>query len=226
MFVWETLVGWWLYEGFFFSRFHRYGIEGWEWVEETRLVDKGRRHSKACIVDHILHGGGTEVLVRCGEKLWRNFDYLTIKIWWCPRHCVCGWDFSIKDPVAEEVVVCAHTEDLFGGRNSYQGVAVFTGTLVDNATGGKISKGDRCGEVQWLESGGSEQFMLLTKCFVGTPISVPELPTMKNYPPKFSATLVFKTMTARRSPLQFRTVGGQDNHVHGALLIGSGVVRE
>jgi hypothetical protein len=34
-------------------------------------------------------------------------------------HCVCGGDFSIKDPVAEEVVVCAHTEDLFGGRNIY-----------------------------------------------------------------------------------------------------------
>jgi hypothetical protein len=60
---------------------------------------------------------------------------------------VCGGDFSIKDSVVEEVVVCAHTEDLFGGRNSYQGAAVFTGTLVDNATRGKINKGDRCGEV-------------------------------------------------------------------------------
>jgi hypothetical protein len=68
-----------------------------------------------------------------------------------------GGDFSIKDPVAEEVVVCAHTEDLFGGRNSYQGAAVFTETLVDNATEGKINKGDRCGEVQWLESGGSKK---------------------------------------------------------------------
>jgi hypothetical protein len=46
---------------------------------------------------------------------------------------------------------------LFGGRNSYQGAAVFTGTLVDNAIKGKISKGDRCGEVQWLESRGSEK---------------------------------------------------------------------
>jgi hypothetical protein len=92
-----------------------------------------------------------------GEKLWRNFNYLTIRIWWCPRHCVCGRDFSIKDPVAEEVVVCAYTEDLFEGRNSYQGAAVFTGTLVDNAIRGKISKGDRCREVQWLESGGSEK---------------------------------------------------------------------
>jgi hypothetical protein len=33
-------------------------------------------------------------------------------------------------------------------------------------------------------------------------------------------------MTARRSPLYFRTVGGQENHVQGALLIESGVVRE
>jgi hypothetical protein len=65
--------------------------------------------------------------------------------------------FSSKDPVVEEVVVCAHIEDLFGGRNSYQGAALFTGTLVDNATGGKISKGDRCGEVQWLESRRSEK---------------------------------------------------------------------
>jgi hypothetical protein len=45
----------------------------------------------------------------------------------------------------------------FGRRNSYEGAAVFTGTLVDNAIGGKISKGDRCGEVQWLESRGSEK---------------------------------------------------------------------
>jgi hypothetical protein len=109
-------------------------------VEGTRLVDKGRRHSKACVVDHVLHDGGREVLVHCGEKLWRNFDYLTI-----------------KDPVAEEVVVCGHNEDLFGRRNSYQGVAIFTGVLVDNAIGGKISKGDRCREVQWLESEGSEK---------------------------------------------------------------------
>jgi hypothetical protein len=49
---------------------------------------------------------------------------------------------------------------------------------------------------------------------------------MKILPPKFPATLVLKTMRARRSPLYFRTVGGQVNHVHGALLIGSGVVRE
>jgi hypothetical protein len=33
-------------------------------------------------------------------------------------------------------------------------------------------------------------------------------------------------MTARRSPLYFRTIGGQENHVQGALLIESGVVRE
>jgi hypothetical protein len=49
-------------------------------VEGTGLVDKGRRHSKACVVDHVLHGGGREVLVYCEEKLWRNFDYLTIRI--------------------------------------------------------------------------------------------------------------------------------------------------
>jgi hypothetical protein len=42
----------------------------------------------------------------------------------------------------------------------------------------------------------------------------------------FPATLVLKTMTAHKSPLYFRTVGGQENHVQGALLIGSGVVRE
>jgi hypothetical protein len=46
---------------------------------------------------------------------------------------------------------------LFGGRNSYKGATVFTGTVVDNATGGKISKEDRYGEVQWLESRGSEK---------------------------------------------------------------------
>jgi hypothetical protein len=33
-------------------------------------------------------------------------------------------------------------------------------------------------------------------------------------------------MMARRSPLYFRTIGGQENHVQGALLIESGVVRE
>jgi hypothetical protein len=49
-------------------------------MEVTRLVDKDQRHSKAYVVDHILHGGGREVLVCCGEKLWRNFDYLTIMI--------------------------------------------------------------------------------------------------------------------------------------------------
>jgi hypothetical protein len=48
----------------------------------------------------------------------------------------------------------------------------------------------------------------------------------KFYPPKFPATLVLKTMTARRSPLYFWTVGGQENHVQSALLIESGVVRE
>jgi hypothetical protein len=68
--------------------------------------------------------------------------------------------------------------------------------------------------------------MHLTKCIVGVPISVPELATVKNLPPKFPATFVFKTTTAHRSPMHFRTVGGQDSHVHGALLIGSGVVRE
>ena len=140
-----------------FLHFRRYGIEGWEWVEGTWLVDKGRCHSKACVVDHILYGGRKELLVLCGEKLWRNFDYLTIRIWWCPHHYVCGEDFSIKDPVVEEVVVCAHIKDLFGGRNSYQGVMVFTGTLVDNATRSKISKGNRCEEVHWLESRRSEK---------------------------------------------------------------------
>jgi hypothetical protein len=49
--------------------------------------------------------------------------------------------------------------------------------------------------------------MHLTKCIVGMPI-------------------VLKTMTARRLPLYFRTVGGQENHVEGALFIESGVVRE
>ena len=44
-------------------------------------MDTGQRHSEACIVDHILHGGGKEVLVHCGEELWRNFDYLTIRIY-------------------------------------------------------------------------------------------------------------------------------------------------
>jgi hypothetical protein len=68
--------------------------------------------------------------------------------------------------------------------------------------------------------------MHLTKCIVGVPISVSELATMKILPPKFPATLVLKTMTAHRLPLYFRTVGGQENHVQGALLIGSGVVRE
>jgi hypothetical protein len=51
-------------------------------------------------------------------------------------------------------------------------------------------------------------------------------PLWKIYPPKFLATFVFKTTTARRSPMHFRTVGGQDSHVHGALFIGSGIVRE
>jgi hypothetical protein len=68
--------------------------------------------------------------------------------------------------------------------------------------------------------------MHLTKYIVGGPISVPELASMKNYPPKFPATFVFKTTMARKSLMHFRTVGGQDSHVHGALLIGSGVVRE
>jgi hypothetical protein len=54
----------------------------------------------------------------------------------------------------------------------------------------------------------------------------PNWPLWKFYPPKFPATLVLKTMTARRSPLYFRTIGGQENHVQGALLIESGVVRE
>jgi hypothetical protein len=68
--------------------------------------------------------------------------------------------------------------------------------------------------------------MHLTKCIVGAPISISELATMKILPPKFPATFVLKTMTARRSPLYFRTVGGQENHVHGALFIKSSVVRE
>jgi hypothetical protein len=54
----------------------------------------------------------------------------------------------------------------------------------------------------------------------------PNWPLWKFYPPKFPATLVLRTMTAHRSPLYFRTVGGQENHVQGALLIESGVVRE
>jgi hypothetical protein len=51
-------------------------------------------------------------------------------------------------------------------------------------------------------------------------------PLWKFYPLKFPATLVLKTMMARRSPFYFRTVGGQKNHVQGVLLIGSGVVWE
>jgi hypothetical protein len=39
------------------------------------------------------------------------------------------------------------------------------------------------------------------------------LATMKILPPKFPAILVLKTKTARRLPLYFRTVGGQENHV-------------
>jgi hypothetical protein len=35
----------------------------------------------------------------------------------------------------------------------------------------------------------------------------------ENFTPKFPAILVLKTMTARKSPLYFRTVGGQENHV-------------
>ena len=49
-------------------------------MEGTLLVDIGRHHSKTSVVDHILHSGGREALVRYGKKLWRNFDYLTIKI--------------------------------------------------------------------------------------------------------------------------------------------------
>jgi hypothetical protein len=52
---------------------------GNEWKEHGWWI-KVNRHSKACVVDHVLYGGGREVLVCCGEKLWRNFDYLTIKI--------------------------------------------------------------------------------------------------------------------------------------------------
>ena len=55
-------------------------------------------------------------------------------------------EFYIKDPVAEEVVVCAHTKDFFGGRHSSQRLVIFIGFLVDNATGGKISKRDHCTE--------------------------------------------------------------------------------
>ena len=58
---------------------------------------------------------------------------------------------------AEEVVVCAHTKDFFGGKHSSQRHAIFTGFLVDNATRGKISEGDRCTKVQCLESEGSEE---------------------------------------------------------------------
>jgi hypothetical protein len=54
----------------------------------------------------------------------------------------------------------------------------------------------------------------------------PNWPLWKFYPPKFPATLALKTMTARRSPLYFRTVGGQENHVQSALLIESSVVWE
>jgi hypothetical protein len=68
--------------------------------------------------------------------------------------------------------------------------------------------------------------MHLTKCIVGAPISISELASMKILPPKFPAILVLKTMTARRSPLYFRTVGGQENHVQGALFIESDVVQE
>ena len=50
-------------------------------MEGTQLVDLGRCHSEAYVVDHILHGGGRKALVRFGEELWRNFDYLTIKIY-------------------------------------------------------------------------------------------------------------------------------------------------
>jgi hypothetical protein len=49
----------------------------------------------------------------------------------------------------------------------------------------------------------------------------------ENFTPlNFQPIFFFKTMTARRSPLYFRTVGGQENHVQGALLIESSVVRE
>ena len=34
---------------------------------------------------------------------------------------------------------------------------IFTGFLVNNAIEGKVNKGDRCTEVQCLESGGSEE---------------------------------------------------------------------
>ena len=70
---------------------------------------------------------------------------------------MCGGEFSIIDPVAEEVVVCAHTADFFGGWNSSQRRAIFTGFVVDNARGGKISKGDCCIEVHCLKSRGSDQ---------------------------------------------------------------------
>ena len=65
--------------------------------------------------------------------------------------------------------------------------------------------------------------MHLTKCVIGAPISVAELATLNILPPKFPTTLVFKKTKARRSPMHFRIVGGQDSHVHGALLIGSNV---
>ena len=66
--------------------------------------------------------------------------------------------------------------------------------------------------------------MHLIKYIVGVPISVAELATLKFYPPEFVATCVFETKTARISRMHFRTVGGQDSHVHGALLIGSGAI--
>ena len=44
------------------------------------------------------------------------------------------------------------------------------------------------------------------------------------YPFEFVATCVFETKTARISLMHFRTVGGQDSHVHGVLLIGSGAI--
>ena len=50
-------------------------------MKRIRLVDTGRLDSEACVVDLVLHGGGKEALVHCGEELWRNFDYLTIRIY-------------------------------------------------------------------------------------------------------------------------------------------------
>ena len=60
--------------------------------------------------------------------------------------------------------------------------------------------------------------MHLTKNIVGAPISVMELATLKNLPPKFLATLVFKTRTTCRSPMHFRTIVSQDSDVHGVFL--------